>query len=68
MTLDAAITRLHAHGYRASPSGTLPGYITVLDPSHARFGGESVRIVYDRRTIHPSQVIRFLIDRCEVTA
>jgi len=66
MTLDAEITRLHAHGYRASPSGILPGYIVVLDPSHARLGGAPARIVYDRRTIHPSQVSKFLVDRCEV--
>jgi hypothetical protein len=62
MKLSDAIAALHRRGYRASPSTVLPGYITVLDPSVIRSGSET-RTVYDRRTIHPSQVFDFIIAR-----
>lgn len=63
MTLSDAIAALHRRGYRASPSTVLPGYVTVLDPSVIRSPGRETRTVYDRRTIHPSQVFDFIIAR-----
>lgn len=61
--LETAVTRLHVAGYRASPSNTLPGWIVVLDPVRVQHGSEPARIVYDRRTVHPSAVGKFLMDR-----
>jgi hypothetical protein len=63
MTLTDAISALHREGYRASPSTVLPGYIRVLDPALICSPGRETRTVYDRRTIHPSQVSAFIIAR-----
>ena len=63
MTLSDAIAALHREGYRASPSNVLPGYIRVLDPAFIRTGNLAPRTTYETRTVHPSQVWRFINER-----
>lgn len=63
MRIDQAIEALWKAGYRANASNIMAGYVVVLDPVHCRRGNEPVRIEYDRRLIHASEVQQFIIER-----
>jgi hypothetical protein len=41
----------------------LPGYVVVLDPVRCQRGSEPVRVEYDRRVIHASNVYHFITER-----
>ena len=63
MDVSKAVEALWAAGYRANASNVMPGYIVVLDPARCQRGNEPVRIEYDRRVIHASNVWHFINER-----
>jgi hypothetical protein len=63
MSLSDALSALHKAGYRASPSTVLPGYVRVLDPVFIRTGNLEPRTAYETRTVHPSRVAAFIVER-----
>ncbi len=63
MTVSDAVTALWKAGYRANASHILPGYVVVLDPVRCQRGSEPVRVEYDRRVIHASNVYHFITER-----
>lgn len=64
MGVSDAISALWKAGYRANASPILPGYITVQDPVLTLPTSETpARVEYQTRTIHASQVSRFITER-----
>ena len=63
MRVDQAVELLWKHGYRANASSVFPDWIVVLDPAHCRKGSEPMRVEYERRSIHVTQVWRFITER-----
>jgi len=63
MNVSDAVAALWKAGYRANASHVMPGYVVVLDPVRCQRGSEPVRVEYNRRVIHASNVYDFIIER-----
>lgn len=64
MDVSDAVSMLWAHGYRANASSLYSGYVTVQDPVITLPTSETpARVAYQTRTIHASQVSRFITER-----